>query len=205
MDKENNSMKWIPTQINIDDHVIIAVPNPNIESPEKFIENYISNLSKSHIESTKPLWDFHVLETKTSDAEETCVLRCHHSIGDGLSLINLLLSCARKASDPEALPTLPRSNRSGLANGCSLWSVVKVMWNTLVGLLMFMLTALFLKDTKSPIRGSKGGNDMTRRFVFRSVSLDDIKLVKQALDVVSYFSLRVNMVCQIFSILSVKS
>ncbi|KAK1441621.1 hypothetical protein QVD17_07661 [Tagetes erecta] len=184
IDEENDSMKWIPTQVNIDDHVVIAEPNPNVESPDKFVENYISNLSRSRIESTKPLWDFHIVDTKTSDTEGTCVFRCHHSIGDGLSLMNILLACARKVSDPEALPTLPGNNKLGhVAKGCSLWSALGVMWNSFVDLLMFLLTALFLEDSKTPIRGSKGSKNSTRRFVFRSVSIDDIKLVKQALNV----------------------
>ena len=49
MDKENGSMKWIPTHVNIDDHVIMAKLDPNMESSDKFIEDYISNLTISPI------------------------------------------------------------------------------------------------------------------------------------------------------------
>ncbi|KAI3694724.1 hypothetical protein L1987_77694 [Smallanthus sonchifolius] len=103
MDKENDSMKWIPTHVNIDDRVTIAELNPNIKLPDKFVENYISNISRSHIERTKPLWDFHILNIKTSEAEGTY--------------------------------------------------------------------------TKTPMKGSKGVERRARRFVVRSVRLDDIKLV----------------------------
>ncbi|KAM0026147.1 hypothetical protein Hdeb2414_s0020g00554751 [Helianthus debilis subsp. tardiflorus] len=89
-DKANGSMKWIPTLVNIDDHVIIAELDPNIKSPDKLVENYILNLSRSGIESTKPLLDFHLIDVKTSEAEGTYVFRCHHSIGDGMFLTNLL-------------------------------------------------------------------------------------------------------------------
>jgi hypothetical protein len=183
MDKENGSMKWVPTHVNKDDHVIITELNPNIESPDEFVKDYISNLSRSGIESTKPLWDFHILDIKTSEAEGTCVFRCHHSLGDGMSLMNLLLSFTRKASDPETHPTLPGNNKLGVAK-VSLWSTLSVLWNSFVDLLMFMLTALFLEDTKTPMKGSKGTKHRARRFVVRSVSLDDIKLVKRAMNVV---------------------
>ncbi|CAH1432771.1 unnamed protein product [Lactuca virosa] len=131
-DKENGSMKWIPTHVNIDDHVIIAKLDHNMESPDKFVEDYISNLSGSPIENTKPLWDLHILDIKTSEAEGICVFRFHHSLGDGMSLMNLLLSCTQ--------------------------------------------------DTKTPMKGSEGVEQRPRRFVIRSVSLDDIKFVKRAMN-----------------------
>ncbi|XP_076905070.1 wax ester synthase/diacylglycerol acyltransferase 11-like [Bidens hawaiensis] len=188
MDKDNGCMKWIPTHVNIDDeevddHVIIPELNPNMESPEKFIEDYISNLSKSHIENTKPLWDLHILDIKTLETEGTCVFRFHHSLGDGMSLMNLLLACTRKVSDPKALPTLPRNNKSGVAKVASLWSRLRVLWNSFVALLTFVLTAMYLQDTKTPMKGSKGVEHRARRFVVRSVSLDDIKFVKRAMNV----------------------
>ncbi|KAJ9548428.1 hypothetical protein OSB04_020971 [Centaurea solstitialis] len=182
-DKETGSMKWIPTQVNIDDHVIVEKLDPNMESSNKFVEDFISNLSRSPIESTKPLWDLHILDIRTSEAEGTCVFRFHHSLGDGVSLMNLLLACSCKTSDPEALPTLPGNiKKSGVTNS-SLWASLGVLWNSFVALVMFVLTALFLEDTKTPIKGSKGVEHRPRRFVTKSVSLDDIKLVKNAMNV----------------------
>ncbi|KVH88734.1 hypothetical protein Ccrd_025939 [Cynara cardunculus var. scolymus] len=157
-DKETGSMKWIPTHVNIDDHVIIAKLDPNMESSEKFVEDFISNLSRSPIESTKPLWDLHILDIKTSETEGTCVFRFHHSLGDGMSLMNLLLACASKASDPEAM--LPgNTKKSGATKVSSLWSRLSVLWNSFVALVMFVSTALFLEDTKTPMKGSIGERD----------------------------------------------
>ncbi|KAK1434653.1 hypothetical protein QVD17_00402 [Tagetes erecta] len=183
MDKETGSMKWIPTHVNIDDHVIVPKLDPNINSPDKFVEDFISNLSRSHIDNIKPLWDLHILDIKTSEAEGTCVFRFHHSLGDGVSLMNLLLACTRKVSDPEALPTLPGNNKLGVAKVASLWSTLGVIWNSFLALLMFVWTALFLEDTRTPMKGSKGVEHRARRFVVRSVSLDDIKMVKRAMNV----------------------
>ncbi|KAJ9548429.1 hypothetical protein OSB04_020972 [Centaurea solstitialis] len=184
MDKETGSMKWIPRHVNIDDHVTVVKLDPNMESSDKFVEDFISDLSKSPVESTKPLWDLHILNIRTSEAEGTCVFRFHHSLGDGVSLMNLLLACTRKTSDPKALPTLPgNTKKSSATEISSLWSRLGVLWNSFVALVMFLLTALFLEDTKTPIKGSKGVEHRPRRFVIKSVSFDDIKLVKNSMNV----------------------
>ncbi|GJY33715.1 hypothetical protein Tco_0418184 [Tanacetum coccineum] len=107
---------------------------------------------------SKPLWDVHIVSTKTSDAQSTCVFRFHHSISDGTSLINLLLASSRKASDPKALPTLHGKKVSGPhIRATIVRSQFIVLWNSLVAVVMFILT--------------------------RFVSLDDINMVKNAMDV----------------------
>lgn len=183
VEKKNGSMRWIPTHLNVDNHVVVPDLDPNMESSHKFIEDYVSNLSKSRIDNSKPLWDVHILNTKTSSTQGTCVFRFHHSLGDGISLVNLLLACSRKVSDPEALPTLPgnkvSSHRIRVTRFRSLFTV---LWNTIVSLLMMLLTALFLRDTDTPLKRSPFEN-RPRRFVLRSISLGDIKMVKNAMNV----------------------
>ena len=46
--------------------------------------------------------------------------------------------------------------------------------------MLFVATFFFLKDTKSPIKGAPRCDLTTKRFVYRIVSLDDVKLVKNA-------------------------
>ncbi|GKC39843.1 hypothetical protein Tco_1052227 [Tanacetum coccineum] len=116
------------------------------------------NTSISHIEISKPLRDVHIISTKTSDAQSTCVFHFHHSIGDGTSLINLLLASSRKALDPEALPTLHgKKVSSPHIRATIVRSQFIVLWNSLMAVVMFILTGF--------------------------VSLDDIKMVKNAMDV----------------------
>ena len=161
--------------------------DPNIEFPDKFVADYMSNLSRSPIENTKPLWDLHLLDIKTSNAEGTGVFRFHHSLGDGMSLMTLVLACTRKTSDLNAIPTLAVSKDSGYIKITSFWSILEVFWNSLVAVMMFVFTVLFLKDTETPLKGSLGVENRPRRFVSRSVSLADIKAVKNAMNVVSLF------------------
>lgn len=64
-----------------------------------------------------------------------------------------------------------------------------LLWNTLVDLVMFGLTILFLTDSHTPLKGSppiRGKEVHTMRFVHCHLSLDDVKLVKNALNMVHY-------------------
>ncbi|XP_057546082.1 wax ester synthase/diacylglycerol acyltransferase 5-like [Amaranthus tricolor] len=188
---------WIRTKVNVDDHLII--PNldySEINSTEKFVEDYVTNLSQTPMDLTKPLWEIHILNIKTKDANAIAIFRMHHSIGDGVSLMSLVLACTRKSSDPNALPTLPTENKkkkkimddtndSFWLYRCFLWLVLvfKVLWNTMIDLLLFTSTALFLKDSNTPLKGSPGTETAPKKFVYRTLSLDDIKLVKNFMNV----------------------
>lgn len=193
---ESGEMRWIPTIVNVDDHVIVPqLDVTNNMDTDKLVEQYISNLSTTNIDISKPLWDYHILNVKTSHAEATSVFRFHHSLGDGIALMSLLLSCSRKPSDPTSLPTLPvsyskekKSNSSNRTNIRSLlwqymvklWLFIRLLFNTVVDVLLFGATALFLKDSQSPFTVAKGFNNKhstRQRFVYRTLSLDDIKFI----------------------------
>ncbi|KDP45597.1 hypothetical protein JCGZ_17204 [Jatropha curcas] len=188
-EKRGGEMKWVKTEINLDDHIIVPViDHQNIDCPDKFVEDYASNLSKTQISKSKPMWDFHFLNIKTSEAESTVIFRVHHSIGDGISLMSLLISFSRKASDLESLPTIPTVKKRYEKNSGGgfrqflerLWRFLVLCWNTFVGLVMIIATVLFLEDTETPIKGS-GDGSVPRRFVHRTISLDDVKSVKNAM------------------------
>uniref|UniRef100_A0A0V0GM22 diacylglycerol O-acyltransferase n=1 Tax=Solanum chacoense TaxID=4108 RepID=A0A0V0GM22_SOLCH len=101
-------MKWVRTKVDLDQHIIVPqIDEQNLkESPDKFVENYIHNLSKTTLDKSKPMWDLHLLNIKTSDAEAVAIFRIHHSLGDGTSLISLLLACTRQTADPNKVPTI---------------------------------------------------------------------------------------------------
>ncbi|KAF7830707.1 O-acyltransferase WSD1-like isoform X1 [Senna tora] len=199
MVKKRGKCRWNPTTVKIDEHVIVADIDDegNIEKADRFIEDYISNLTRTPLPTSKPLWEIHLLNLKTSEAEAVCVMRIHHSLGDGASLMSLLLAATRKTSDPHALPTLPRLNKANIITSSSdrngrsgfivwwfllgVWGVMRLLWNTLVDLVMFVATVLFVRDSDTPLKGGRGVELSTKRFVFRNVSMDDVKLVKNAM------------------------
>ncbi|MBA0548756.1 hypothetical protein Golob_019835, partial [Gossypium lobatum] len=190
MDKGNKGgMKWVRTQVDLEKHVIVPKLDPNIDSPEKFLEDYIYNLSKTSIDESQPLWDLHLLNLRTSESEAVGVFRIHHSLGDGTSLMSLLLACTRQMNDPLALPTVPIKKQEKKNDHTWFWRITSMFWssfqvflNTVVDVFMFIATALFLKDTQNPLKGPPGVEFTPRRIVYRTVSLDDIKLVKNAMN-----------------------
>ncbi|CAN4108409.1 unnamed protein product [Withania somnifera] len=198
-DKKNNGeMKWVRTGVDIEKHIVapqVDEQDLNESSPEIFVENYIRNISKTTLDKSKPLWDVHMLNVKTSDADGVAILRMHHSLGDGISLMSLLLACTRQTAHPDKLPTIPGTKKRAInlehnpytAKGfcryfVTIWFYMRLFWNTIVDVLMFIATTMFLKDTNTPIKGRPGSEFNPRRFVHRIVSLDDMKLVKNALD-----------------------
>ena len=148
----------------------------------------MSNLSKTNIVNSKPMWEIHLLNVKTSDAEAVLIYRIHHSIGDGMSLVALILAHSRQVANPSALPTLPvaMNKESSYFKLGGFVSALYVLWNTLVALFMFVLTALFLKDTETPLKGPPGVELKPRRIVRRTMDLQEFKVVKNALDCVRY-------------------
>ncbi|KAM3681970.1 hypothetical protein ACB098_12G037100 [Castanea mollissima] len=185
----DDGQRWTKTIVDLEDHVIVPDLDPNIDFADQLVEDYISELTTKPMDLSKPLWELHLLNIKTSDAEAVGVFRIHHSMGDGASLISLLLACTRKTLDPEALPSVPEYKQAGSTNSggfwwflLAFWSVLRLIWNTLVDMLLFGATVMFMKDTKTPIKGAPGVEHNIKKFVHRTISLDDIKLVKNALN-----------------------
>lgn len=191
--------RWIHAQVNLANHLIIPELNAGaILDPDLFVEDYVSSLSVAPAlgssETAKPLWELHLLNLPTSEAEATAVFRIHHSLGDGSSLMSLLLACTRKTSDPAALPTIPGgSGKNTVVTGgsrktvwLSAWfaavvSVLWVVWNTVADVALFLATtAGLVKDTETPIKGKSGTEFNRKRVVHRAVPLEDLKTVKRA-------------------------
>ncbi|TYH63025.1 hypothetical protein ES332_D07G161700v1 [Gossypium tomentosum] len=161
MDERNKGgMKWVRTQVDLEKHVIVPKLDPNIDSPEKFLEDYIYNLSKTSIDESQPLWDLHLLNLISSESEAVGVFRIHHSLGDDFS------HKQEKKNDHTWFWRITSI----------FWSSFQVFLNTVVDVFMFIATALFLKDTQNPLKGPPGVEFTPRRIVYRTVSLDDIKL-----------------------------
>ncbi|XP_013627828.1 PREDICTED: O-acyltransferase WSD1-like isoform X1 [Brassica oleracea var. oleracea] len=190
-----NGAKWIEAKINVQDHVVVPYIDPEEigEDGQGFVDDYISRLTMIPLDRSKPLWDMHILNVKTSDAEAVGVIRSHHSLGDGMSLISLMLACTHKTLDPQntAIPSLKR--RETVPHGlrkqgwflrlrCTVRSIATLLWNTLVDMLLLLATVLFLKDTKTPLTGGEDAGRNRKRIYHRVISLDDIKLIKNAMN-----------------------
>ncbi|XP_010503567.1 PREDICTED: O-acyltransferase WSD1-like [Camelina sativa] len=191
------NQRWVRTDVVVEEHVIVPEIKPqNIENTDAFLEDYVSDLMKIPLDTSRPLWELHILDLKTSDAENVAVFKIHHSVGDGMSIMSLVLACMRKTSNPDELPSLPYQKRSSSllttatrSDSRLLW-LVKLLWtavilglNTVCDVLEFLVTTLFVKDTETPIKGDfRSKKSEQLRLVHRTVSLDDIKLIKNAMN-----------------------
>ncbi|KAJ4909473.1 O-acyltransferase (WSD1-like) family protein [Raphanus sativus] len=179
--------RWVPTKVNIKDHVVVPNIDPTIENPDQFLEDYTSNMVFSPIDKCKPLWEIHILNIKTSDAESLLVARFHHSLGDGMSLMSLLLACSRKTSDLEALPTLVAPKKSQVTNVwwsllARLWFIIRLMCNTFVEVYKFLLILCSVRDAATPLMEKPSATLSPNKFIHRVISLDDVKFVKNAMN-----------------------
>ncbi|KAL1197357.1 Wax ester synthase/diacylglycerol acyltransferase 6 [Cardamine amara subsp. amara] len=199
--KKRQTQSWVRTNVVVEDHVIvpdIKTQNKENANAEAFLESYVSDLTTVPLDMSKPLWELHLLDLKTSEAENVGVMKFHHSLGDGMSLMALVLACMRKTSNPDELPSLPHKNQpssrsSRLTAGSSsdsrflwlvmvLWSAIMLALNTFCDALKVIATTTFLKDTETPIKGDFRLSKSKRMcLVHRTVSLDDIKLIKNTM------------------------
>ncbi|KAF8118169.1 hypothetical protein N665_0006s0162 [Sinapis alba] len=189
----SDGAKWIETKVNVEDHVVVPYIDPEEigEDGESFIDDYTSRLTMNPMDRSRPLWDIHILNVKTSDAEAVGVVRTHHTLGDGTSMVSLLLACTHKTSDANTvstiIPSLKRRERYKnkgwfLRSMFTVGSTMRLVWNTIVDVLLLVATMLSLKDTKTHLKGGVDVGCNPKRFYHRTISLDDIILIKNTLN-----------------------
>ena len=186
----SQEQKWVRTKVVAGDHVIIPKIELEDANADAFLESYVSDLTTIPLDTSKPLWEVHLLDLKTSDAQNVVVLKINHSVGDGMSLMSLVHACTRKTSNHEELPSLPNENRlssKSMAGYSRLIWMVMLVWNTLCDALKFIATTMFLKDTDTPIKGDFRLSKSKRMcLVHRTVDLEDIKFIKNAMKMVNF-------------------
>ncbi|RID69926.1 hypothetical protein BRARA_C01989 [Brassica rapa] len=187
--KKNGQAVWVPVTVRVEDHVIVPdLDHFNIENPDQFIEDYTSNIASTPMDMSRPLWEFHVLNVKTSSAKSVGIGKLHHSLGDGMSLMSLLLASSRKVSDPKAPPTTTATKKHADSSAKGwwcirrFWLVINIIFTTLIELFKFWLTLCFMRDTKTPLMSEPGDTVRPRKCINRIISLDDVKMIKNTME-----------------------
>ncbi|KAL6610626.1 hypothetical protein ACP70R_040595 [Stipagrostis hirtigluma subsp. patula] len=198
--KKKSKPRWVRATVNLDDHLIFPYLDlaATTANPDQAVEDYLSALSTTPMDHSRPLWEFHVLDFPTSEAAATVAIRLHHSLGDCTSLLSLLIACTRSAADPATPPALPEPPRRPgtvhalpprpppaagfVASVVWLWSCAVLVWYTLVDVALFVATMWFLRDAPTPFMASEGVEFRRKRFVHRTLCLDDVKFVKNAMN-----------------------
>ncbi|KAG2704539.1 hypothetical protein I3843_05G007900 [Carya illinoinensis] len=183
---------WRRTHIDLDRHlVVLDSPVSATESDdESSVNEYLADLSTSSgLSEDKPLWEIHLLL-----AHKCVIFRLHHALGDGVSLMSMLLACCRREDDPDAVPKIGSvgNRRNGMAGKRRgwwewvyyywrvLWSFLEMAWFSLIFVVEFILRSLWVCDRKTVIAGGAGVELWPRKLATARFRLEDMKLVKKA-------------------------
>ncbi|KAK9056653.1 hypothetical protein SSX86_024015 [Deinandra increscens subsp. villosa] len=175
---------WRKIEVDVRRHVILR-PDPvgegENDDDEAAVNAYIADLTvSSPLKTNKPLWEVHLLP-----AHKSVVMRVHHALGDGVSLMSLILTQFRKLGDPTQTPTIePLTLKKGRELGKmeKIVKVLKMIWFTLIYVTEFLLRGLWVSDGKTVVRGGEGVEMWPRKLVTAKFSLQDMKTVKSAVN-----------------------
>jgi hypothetical protein len=146
----HNNLKWSLREVEINDHVIVPFLDPSFTQNPGFVNEYTASLATAPpLNPSRPLWEVHVLNAKSEEAAASLVFRIHHSLGDCVSLLSLLVISTRKASDPKFLPTIPEQNKSRdkqiSSTLLTVYGWLAAFWFTLLAILDYVATVLWKK------------------------------------------------------------
>ncbi|KAH7833167.1 hypothetical protein Vadar_003628 [Vaccinium darrowii] len=173
---------WRKTQVDVDRHVIVFEDpvSGDCAGDEEAVNDYVADLAvSSPLSSDKPLWEMHLLR-----AHNCMVLRVHHALGDGISLMSMFLECCRRADEPDQRPSIGSvgtSSSDRMNRRRDLWKVVVGMFMMVVFIVEFVLTALWVKDRRTSVSGGAGVELWPRKLVTAKFQLDDMKQVKKVI------------------------
>ncbi|XP_022763408.1 O-acyltransferase WSD1-like isoform X2 [Durio zibethinus] len=169
---KNGFEHWRRTQLDIDQHIIVI--NNRLDKSGNFMD-------ESQGFST---------EEEDEDYDEAAVNQIHHALGDGVSLMSMLMASCRRVDDADALPRMvPEKNvelKGGKRRDCFwlfgvFWWFVKMVWFTLMFVMEFTVKSLLLCDSKTVITGGDGVELWPRKLATARFLLEDMKVVKKAI------------------------
>ncbi|KAI3878642.1 hypothetical protein MKW92_041502 [Papaver armeniacum] len=180
---KNGREYWKKTQnVNLDDHIFLIQDVNDIctdDDDDEIVNKYSADLTvSSPLSVDKPLWELHILKD-----QNVLVWRIHHALGDGVSLMSLILAMCRKVDEPGELPTIPKpviknNNRSRREN---IWELIMRIWLSFVYTMELFLRCFCSKrDAKTKISGGSGVEFWPRKLATAKFKLDDMKAVKNA-------------------------
>ncbi|KAF3444104.1 hypothetical protein FNV43_RR13794 [Rhamnella rubrinervis] len=188
----NETQRWKKVEVKLEDHIY----SPNfhsslsVESYDRFLDEYISDISLKAFPENKPMWEIHIIKYPTTNAASSLVFRLHHALGDGYSFMSAMLSCLRRADNPALPMRFPSRQRSKSDYKkdynifTNLPRVFSSVFKTMSDFSWSFLKSSFVEDDRTPIRSGNDGVEFqptTITTIF--FPLDQIKLIKTKLGV----------------------
>ncbi|XP_022952996.1 O-acyltransferase WSD1-like [Cucurbita moschata] len=185
----NGERKWKKVEVNIEEHIIVHTPPSNLSLQlfDAYFNEYMTNYALQELPQNKPLWEIHIINCPTNNAAGNLVFKIHHSLGDGYSLMGVLISSMTRAHDPSLPLTFPSRKVKLEQSGHILGRVYQFLLSSMNTVLDFggnMMKSSVLEDHLTPIRSGGDGVEF-RTFAIRTItfSLHHIKKIKAKLGV----------------------
>ncbi|GFY89584.1 hypothetical protein Acr_06g0015240 [Actinidia rufa] len=123
---------------------------------DEAVNYYAADMAvSSPLATDKPLWEFHILL-----AHNCILLRVHHALGDGISLMSMFLECCRRADGSDRRPSIGSVGTSERTDGggrSRAWRRVSAaVWWTVVFVVGFVLRTLWVRDQRTAVSGGAG-------------------------------------------------
>lgn len=163
------------------------------DSYDDHFAEYISKILMENISPTKPLWQVHVIKYPTRNAAGTLVFKFHHAIGDGYSLMGVILSSLQRADDtslPLSFPSLkPSSKPKNISRFMKRMSrLLSTPFSFVSEFGWSLLKSTLVEDDETPIRsGVEAVEFRPVKLSNVAFSMDHIKEIKSNLGVVRLF------------------
>ncbi|KAK9136081.1 hypothetical protein Syun_015411 [Stephania yunnanensis] len=179
--------RWRKVDFSVEDLVVIhAFPfGLSPEECDQHLLEYLSKIGTERFSMDRPLWEVHMIKYPTANGGGAVVFKFCHAIGDGYSLVSLLMKAFQRADDPSLPLSFPnitlRSNIVRKINGFGFgFGFALKCFNTISDVGAMLLRSRWLKDHKTAVRSEKPVQEHLEPIVVSVITLpmEDIKQVK---------------------------
>lgn len=148
---------------SLDHHMTsLALPAPDSKT---CLQSVASEIINTGLDFSRPLWHIHHIDQYQQGS--ALIIRIHHCIADGMSLVRLLISLTDNAADPQSVALANDKPTTGAGSGHhpGLWDVlthpshlVDYAKRTLSGIAELAKITFGVTDHSSPLKGPLSGN-----------------------------------------------
>lgn len=198
VDPHDGTEQWKRTHVNLDNHIVIHHEHGHDHDQdhdhepmldEDAINSYLADIAiLEPMSLDKPLWELHIMH-----AQKCLILRVHHAVADGMSLMSLLWSLddssIRNVHDDGGshhdVMVSNNKNYHGVKGRSSknmgMWEGLMFIWYSLVSVLKFIARFLWVKDKQTVISGIQGVEFWPRKVTTAKFQIGDMKTIKKAI------------------------